>query len=846
MAEQADTYHTIMTPAAPVPASAGGAPGEMPAPGLPAVADIAVAGASASGDGVLSYAVPMALRAELVPGQVVWVPLRKQLVLGIVLRLHDERPGFALKPLQSPVAPPIVLTADQLALGDWLAHETAATRYAALARFLPPGLTRRIVHYLELSDGEWDRAVLTPTQRKLVALIEERGEITLETARVALKSSLKSVVEKLEAAGILRVVPRVAEHAPHPTVQRFIRVTPAGLSGPEPPGERQREVLRLARQQTRLAKDDQHGLVAVSPLLMQARADQSVIVSLSRRGLVEEVFLPRQRAPVDEPTPAPVPLLTPAQADAWRAIEARLISRDPTPFLVHGVTGSGKTEVYLRAVAWCLRQGRGAIVLVPEIALATQVVRRFIGRFPGQVAVLHSAMTDTERLATWQAIAEGRYHVVVGPRSALFAPLPELGVIVVDEEHDSAYKQDVEPRYHARAVAEHVAAERGAVVILGSATPAVETFWRATTGEITRLELPERVGPNLGGEDGASTLALPAVDVVDMRLELHRGNTSLFSGQLQDVLHRTVAAREQALLFLNRRGLATVVLCKDCGHRLLCPYCDIPLVFHADRRQLVCHRCDFRDQPPPACRDCGGSLNYFGAGTQRVEQELQRLLPDARIMRWDQDAVRGKDGHARLLSRIERHEVDLVVGTQMIAKGFDLPLVTAIGVIHADTMLYLPDFRAGERTFQLLTQVAGRAGRRTAGASVVIQSYAPDHYAIQAAARHDYAAFYAEEIDFRRVHQYPPFTRLVRYLYRDSREERCAAEADAMARALARHARHRGLAMDLLGPAPAFVGRIRGQYQWQIVLRATDLAPLLDGLPGRPGWVIDVDPQSLL
>jgi primosomal protein N' (replication factor Y) len=363
--------------------------------------------------------------------------------------------------------------------------------------------------------------------------------------------------------------------------------------------------------------------------------------------------------------------------------------------------------------------------------------------------------------------------------------------------------------------------------------------------EITRLELPERVGPDLGRQ-GHESLALPPVEVVDMRLELHRGNASLFSEPLRELLERTLGAREQAILFLNRRGLATVVLCRACGQTLLCPYCDVPLVFHADRQRLLCHRCNHRESPPRGCPTCGGGLNYFGAGTQRVEEEVRHLFPQARVLRWDQDAVRRQGGHERLLHRVERREVDVVVGTQMIAKGLDLPLVTAIGVVHADTMLHLPDFRSGERTFQLLTQVAGRAGRRAPGSRVVVQSYTPDHYAIQAAARHDYAAFYAEEIDFRRAHRYPPFARLVRYLYRDADEAKCAAEADVMARLLAGHAHARNIAADLLGPTPAFASRVRGRYQWQIILRADDLDPLLDGLPSRFGWTVDVDPQSLL
>lgn len=333
-----------------------------------------------------------------------------------------------------------------------------------------------------------------------------------------------------------------------------------------------------------------------------------------------------------------------------------------------------------------------------------------------------------------------------------------------------------------------------------------------------------------------------------MRLELHRGNMSLFSEGLRELLERTLAAREQAILFLNRRGLATVVLCRSCGETLLCPLCDVPLVYHQDRHRLLCHRCNHREAPPRGCPACRGQLQYFGAGTQRVEEEVRKLLPNARVLRWDQDSIRREGGHEPMLRRVERREVDILVGTQMIAKGLDLPMVTAIGVIHADTMLHLPDFRSGERTFQLLTQVAGRAGRRAPGSGVVVQSYTPDHYAIRAASRHDYAAFYTEEIDFRRAHRYPPFSRLVRYLYRHADESVCAAEADAMARDLARHARAAGpnLRVDLLGPTPAFASRVRGRYQWQIVLRADDLDPLLDGLPVRPGWSVDIDPQSLL
>jgi primosomal protein N' (replication factor Y) len=344
----------------------------------------------------------------------------------------------------------------------------------------------------------------------------------------------------------------------------------------------------------------------------------------------------------------------------------------------------------------------------------------------------------------------------------------------------------------------------------------------------------------------ARSLELPEVEIVDLKLELQEGNAHLISRALSDAINHSLGRNEQAIVLLNRRGTSTVVLCRDCGHRIVCPLCDIPLVFHRDRLQMVCHRCDYREPPPQRCPDCNGRLDYFGAGTQRVEDDVRDTFHGARVLRWDQDSVRQQGGYEAMLARVENREVDIIVGTQMVAKGFDLPMVTAIGVIQADTILHLPDFRGGERTFQLLTQVAGRAGRRAAGSKVVVQTYTPNHYAIQAAARHDYDAFYIEEIDFRLQHHFPPFVRLARFLYRHDQERAAAVEAELMARDLVRHARTRQASMDLLGPTPAFAAKVGGKHQWQVVVRSRDLDVLLVDLPIRPGWVVDIDPQSML
>lgn len=812
------------------------------------VADVAVSGARGGSDGVLSYAIPAA-HGAIEEGQVVWAPLRGKPALGVVVRPHDELPPFALKPLLGPVDPPLCLSPDQLETARWLAREYACGLYEALALFVPPGITHQARPYLRLADPLPDAVSFTPAQRRLIDLLEERGETSLDAARTALGTRLTSVVPALEMAGAIETVYRVSGRSPAPRQERWLRL----IAEPDPVSlarsPAQAEIVEVLRRRARTARAGEDPVVRTNKVLKQTGASRSSLQALIAKGVVAEVERSAGPAAEVDFQPGAVPELTSAQAVAWGRVEHALRERDSTPFLLYGVTGSGKTELYLRATAWCLRHQRSTLMLVPEIALSSQVAGRFAARFGDRVAVLHSALTDAERYAVWQRIAAGEHPVVIGPRSALFAPAPDVGLIVLDEEHDPAYKQDIAPRYHARAVAEQMARQSGAVVLLGSATPAVETFWRARQGEIALLELPERVGPTLLGVDGRrerSQLELPRVEIVDMRLELHRGNTSLLSVPLQELLATTLRRRDQAILLLNRRGLATVVLCRSCGIALRCPYCDIPLVYHQDRERLVCHRCAYSETPRRDCPQCRGPLDYFGAGTQRVEVEARRHLPGARVLRWDQDAVRRAGGSDRLLRQVERGEVDIVVGTQMVAKGFDLPRVTAIGVVNADTGVHLPDFRSGERTFSLLTQVAGRAGRRGPGSRVIVQSYTPEHYAIQAAARHDYDGFFAEEIDFRRQHRYPPFVRLARFLYRHRDDATCARAADELARALARHARQRGVAMDLLGPAPAFAARVRGEYQWQVILRAADLDALLDGLPAPPGWHVDIDPQSLL
>ena len=598
------------------------------------------------------------------------------------------------------------------------------------------------------------------------------------------------------------------------------------------------------------------GRVWVGGLYAQTGADLSTLRDLADHGLIS---LHADEYDRPHPTSAEAPpCLTPGQEAVWREVKEGVsrqeIGGQSFVALLHGVTGSGKTEIYLRALEATLAAGRRAIVLVPEISLTAQTVRRFEARFPGRVAVMHSQLTFGQRYAVWDRVRCGEADVVIGPRLALFAPVSRLGLIVLDEVHDNSYKQAEPiplPAYHARDVAVALGRMAGAAVLLGSATPDLVTYYRATQGAYHLLELPHRIIPNTQypiPPTRPTTHSLPPVRVVDLRQELRAGNRSIFSRALQEALRRTLEAGEQAILFLNRRGAATFVLCRDCGYVARCPNCDTPLTFHrlSAPERLICHHCNHREPVPARCPKCDGRrIRYFGLGTERVEAAVRELYPEARLLRWDRDTAAGAD-HERFLQTFVEHRADVLVGTQMIAKGLDLPLVTLVGVISADTALYLPDYQIAERTFQLLTQVAGRAGRSQRGGQVIVQTYNPDHYAIQAAARHDFASFYQQELAYRRRLGYPPFNRLVALRFSDEDPHRCRAEAERLGRWLAAEVRRLGLPADLIGPAPCFFSRVQGRSRWQIVVRAPDPIPLLWDVALPWGWRVDVDPVSLL
>jgi len=557
-----------------------------------------------------------------------------------------------------------------------------------------------------------------------------------------------------------------------------------------------------------------------------------------RSGKVEELKLPSRTFPLS---------LTAEQKKVLENVLYKIEKESYMAFLLHGITASGKTEVYLQSIESVLKKGKSSIVLVPEIALTPQTVERFTSRFGEEVAVIHSALLGSMRYREWKRIKDGIAKIVVGARSAIFSPVKNLGLIIVDEEHETSYKQEDVPRYHARDVALLRAQLSNCPVILGSATPSLESYYLAKKKRLELVKLTKRIDDK----------DLPRVKIVDMRMELAtRKKLVMFSKVLIDHIQRSLDKKQQVMVFLNRRGFSTYVNCKKCGLVLKCKRCDSVLVYHYESKGLICHYCNYRMRPPDICPKCNSSyMKYFGIGTEKVESELARLFPQARISRMDTDATVKRGSHDRILGEFKKHNVDILVGTQMIAKGLDFPKVTLVGVVNADVTLNLPDFRASERTFNLLTQVAGRAGRGEEGGEVIIQTYAPSHYAILDASKHDYDKFFEDEIKARKELSFPPFTHIIKLTLRSRNEKRVVDGSEKLKEFLNENIPDSyKKTLEIVGPAPAPMSRVRGYYRWNILLKDKNRSLISQALKKalehyrRPSGVllaIDVDPISM-
>ncbi|PKB71708.1 MAG: primosomal protein N' [SAR202 cluster bacterium Io17-Chloro-G6] len=791
-------------------------------------------------------------RFTVEPGQLVWVPFGARVLQGLVVELVDVPNVPQTRDILQPVEPSPLIDPLHLQLGRWISAHYRCSMFTALAPLLPPGFEAHVRSRITAVPGADPAAAnLRPESVEALEVLSakktglDEADFTKLLGRNGGRELGRLVDRGLVRRRLTMPRPRVA-----PKYEGFLLPSPATGDQEEtslPP--RQEGLLAAVREQR----------TPYPAALANREFGNGVGQALFGKGLVAMEWVRTDAASTANPEPATgreQHNLTTHQSEALSRIQAALDDPqlEPRSFLLHGVTGSGKTEVYLRAIDQVVRQGRQGIFLVPEISLTPQTLERVNAWFPGRVAVMHSRLTARQQFDQWWDIREGKYDVVVGPRSSLFAPLADLGLIVIDEEHEWTYKQiETHPLYHARAAALELGRISGSPVLMGSATPGVETYHAATRGRHRLLELPDRVS---AGPDRVSRLA--EVQVCDMRRELREGNRSIFSRALAQGLEVCITEGHQAILFLNRRGASSIVQCRDCGHVVTCRSCSVSLTYHLNQTRptpsrsshsrLLCHRCNRAARMPSTCPTCGGThIRQLGVGTQRVVEEVKKLLPQTTVDRLDADATRSGQDMEDIMARLSSGDTQVLVGTQMVAKGLDIPNVTLVGVVLADIGLYLPDFRSGERAFGLLCQVAGRAGRGEATGQVIVQTYNPDHYAIQAAAAQDYHALYRHEIDARREMGSPPFNQLVHLVFQDRNENQAVRQATETAKSLSQRAQAQGLTdIDVVGPAPGVPSRIRGRHRWHLTLKGRGLLRFMEGLEFPPGCTVDVDPVHVL
>ncbi|MFS0574277.1 primosomal protein N' [Sporosarcina sp. 179-K 3D1 HS] len=801
------------------------------------IAEVIVDVAAYPIDRPFDYLVPPNWESVIEPGSRVKVPFGPRKVLGYItgLKADSDLDMTKLKPIDELIDLEPVISKELLHLSKWLANETLSYEIDALQVMLPAAMRAKyekfiVVQREELIDNE-----------NFVKLIAGRKRVPMKEAVAA---GFVNLLKKYVEQGAI-VVDTVVRQQTSLKKERVIQIADADTLR-----EVQKTIHANARKQAELLvwmMDHAGESVRAKDLLEQSGIQPAVLKAVIEKGAatekLEEVYR-EPTAPQLKDTPIPLSL-TEEQRHAVEAVTDSMDKGQAETFLLHGVTGSGKTEVYLQAIKRVLEKGQEAIVLVPEISLTPQMTSRFIERFGSLVAVMHSGLSAGEKYDEWRKISRGEVKVVVGARSAIFAPFENLGIIILDEEHESSYKQEEPPRYHARDVAIKRAEYYGCPVILGSATPSLESYARASKRVYTLLTLSHR----------AKQQAMPAVTVVDMREELKSGNRSMFSVPLAEAIGQRIQRREQIVLFLNKRGFSSFVLCRDCGTVVECPNCDISLTYHRAYEQLKCHYCGHEEPVPLQCPQCESEhIRFFGTGTQKAEEEIAKLFPEARVLRMDVDTTRQKGSHERLLRQFSEGKADILLGTQMIAKGLDFPRITLVGVLAADTTLHLADFRAAEKTFQLMTQVSGRAGRHELPGEVFIQTYSPEHYAIELAKSQNYEPFYQLEMAARKQYGYPPFyfITLVQFSHEDVLK--VADFAEKGARFLRDNLSPETV---MIGPTAAAISRVNNRYRYQCLIKYKKEPKLIETLQQliryyRTDWIksgltmtVDVEPTSI-
>lgn len=790
-------------------------------------------------DHPFTYLVPSELQPQATLGVRVLVPFGRKLFTGIVIGFPTTPPNKQLKPVRDILDATPSVSTEILNLCRWIAEYYLAPIGEVLKAAVPFGFLgygKRVVHLLtqDPKNALAETRRSAPKQHRILQALQKHGDLAV--AQLQKKTNVKSVyavLNEMARKGWVEIGEKLETRSVKPKHEKLVSLTPQVRQSAETNGLAREDdaAAKLTPNQTAVIKMLAESIapLPVQQLMTATGASTSTLRTLVKKGFIEistrEVIRSVELEPAEQ---APSFELNSYQQQALNEISQALHNGHFHTFLLHGVTGSGKTEVYIEAIRQVLSAGKRALVLVPEIALTPQIVRRFRAHFGSAVVVMHSQMSVGERYDAWRLAHRGEARIVIGPRSAVFAPLSNIGLIVVDEEHEASYKQfDASPRYHARDVAIVRARLNNAVVVLGSATPSAESYHNALCGKYRLLEMPERV-------DRAT---LPRIEIVDMTLERKRRYEELkkevqekkteFPKRLPDVsisklLHdeilKRLEKREGVILLQNRRGFSHVVECFDCGYVEKCDNCEVTLTYHVTKKHLRCHYCGFVKKPPTVCPNCGGiEMRFHAFGTQQVQQELQELFPNRTILRMDLDTTARKGAHDRILSQFGRGEADILLGTQMVAKGLDFPRVTLVGVISADTQMLLPDFRSSERTFQLLTQVAGRSGRAQLAGEVIIQTMQPQHYSLKHVVSHDFQGFYKEELVYRRELDYPPFSRIVLVEFRGDRENAVHHHAKKFAEFIGRQniAPH----SILLGPADAAIPKIRNQFRKHLIIK---------------------------
>ncbi|GIN70521.1 primosomal protein N' [Bacillus sp. J14TS2] len=760
------------------------------------IAEVIVDVPSLGTDKVFDYLIPEKWLSVVEPGMRVAVPFGPRLIQGFVMAVKTESNFKKLKEVKELLDLTPALNKELLELGQWMANETLSFKISAFHAMLPAAMKAKYEKYIRRTDLEADP--------ELDSLFLDQEEITWKEAE---RRDILHILREQVNQGNAEVIYDIKDRAKKKTVHIYTtNYSENDLIA------QQNEIRANATAQRNLIlfllKHPKENFTG-QQLTELSGTSSTAIQAFVKKGILQKSQDEVYRDPfAGKEFERTLPLaLTEEQKKAITPVLSRIETNEYQTFLLYGVTGSGKTEIYLQSIQKVLEKGKEAIVLVPEISLTPQMVDRFKGRFGDDVAVLHSGLSMGEKYDEWRKIERKEAKVVVGARSAIFAPLENIGIIIIDEEHETSYKQEEQPRYHARDVAIKRAKHYQCPVILGSATPSLESFARAQKGVYHLVTLSKRMNEK----------ALPAVSIVDMREEMRNGNRSMFSVELFEKLKDRLDKQEQTILFLNRRGHSSFLLCRDCGYVMQCPHCDISLTFHRFSNEMKCHYCGFTTGVPQKCPECESEhIRYFGTGTQKVEEELNKVLPEARIIRMDVDTTSRKGAHERLLDQFKSGKADILLGTQMIAKGLDFPNITLVGVLSADTMLHLPDFRAAEKTFQLLTQVSGRAGRHELTGEVVIQTYTPDHYSVELAGQQNYDHFYQQEMILRKMGSYPPFFYLSLVTVSHEDLMKVIAVTEKMANFIRANLSEQAV---ILGPASSPIPRINDRYRYQCLIK---------------------------